>query len=119
MTYGNFSPGSSGFTSFPNARYYDLYDYSYGSAYDHIQGRIGDATKETLKTFNDKNGGWYSDYAWLPNSTSPWILRGGKMNQTTKAGIFNFSSSTGDGGEVTFRAVLSAQDGNSNTLTGN
>ena len=93
---GNYNDtiGSAGFSSMPAAKYYDKYTSSIG--------KTGDATTETI--------GWYSDYAYFPNSSYPWFIRGGSYNDETNAGVFYFKRDYGssDGG-LSARAVLSAQ----------
>ena len=106
---GNFYPLSSGLTK-PDVKYFDSYAYSASAYTDHARGKLGDATKETLKTFGNATGGWYGDYASLPSATSSWFVRGGGYDGGTGAGVFYFyrytgEASTGD----SFRSVLSAQ----------
>ena len=98
-----------GFTTAPEAKYYDSYKYdtSYTS---HARGKLGDATKETLTTFGNTSGGWYSDYAYFPYSSNSWFLRGGNYCDGTNAGVFYFyyyNGSVSSGHSA--RAVLSAQ----------
>ena len=65
---GKFYSSSSGFSTPPDSIYYD--SYTYGTSYTtHGRGKLGDATKETLKTFESDTGGWYSDYAYFPDSS--------------------------------------------------
>ena len=106
---GNFYPSSSGLTK-PDVKYFDSYAYSASSSTDHARGKLGDATKETLKTFGNVTGGWYGDYADLPNGTNSWFFRGGSYYDGTGAGLFNFSRSSGNAYSYnSFRSVLSAQ----------
>ncbi len=85
----------AGFSSMPAAKYYDKYTSS--------TGKTGDATTET--------SGWYSDYAYFPNSSSSWFIRGGIYTHGTGAGVFVFSYDIGGGvfRHFSARAVLSAQ----------
>ena len=94
---GEFYPRNAG-TFSPDAKYYDAYTY-YGSIgyRQHVRGKLGDATKETLKTFGNTSGGWYSDYAYFPYSTSSWFGRGGCAGDGAVAGIFRFN---GNGGSI-------------------
>ena len=104
-----FYSSNAGFTTAPDAKYYDSYKYdtSYTS---HARGKLGDATKETLATFGSNTGGWYSDYASFPNSSSSWFIRGGYYNDGTNAGVFYFGSVNGGvNSYYSARAVLSAQ----------
>jgi hypothetical protein len=106
---GNYYPSSSGLSK-PDTKYYDSYAYSASTYTDHARGQLGDATKETLKTFGSDVGGWYSDYAALPNGAYSWFVRGGYYSSGANAGAFYFSRNTG-GAYVNngFRSVLSAQ----------
>ena len=106
---GNFYPSSSGLTK-PDVKYYDSYAYSANSYNDHARGKLGDATKETLKTFGSEIGGWYGDNASLPHATSSWFVRGGNSNSGAYAGVFGFGRYTGEAHTHTsFRSVLFAQ----------
>ena len=58
-----FYSSNAGFTTAPDAKYYDSYKYDSSSNKTHARGKLGDATKETLATFGNTSGGWYSDYA--------------------------------------------------------
>ena len=105
-----FYSSNTGFTTAPDAKYYDSYKYDSSSNKTHARGKLGDATKETLATFGNTSGGWYSDYAYFPNSSVSWFSRGGSYGNGTNAGVFNFYSSNGDVyGNGSARAVLSAQ----------
>jgi hypothetical protein len=106
---GNYYPSSSGLSK-PDTKYYDSYAYSASTYTDHARGQLGDATKETLKTFGSDVGGWYSDYARLPNGAYSWFIRGGYCSSGADAGAFYFNRLAGEaGGYVGFRSVLSAQ----------
>ena len=106
---GNFYSSSSGLAK-PDVKYFDSYAYSASAYIDHVRGKLGDATKETLKTFGSETGGWYGDYAYLPNGTSSWFSRGGGYNIGAYAGVFYFGRSTGwSYTNASFRSVLSAQ----------
>ena len=105
-----FYSSNAGFTTAPDAKYYDSYKYDSSSNTTHARGKLGDATKETLATFGSGTGGWYSDYAYFPKSSVSWFSRGGSYGNGTNAGVFNFYSSNGDVyGNGSARAVLSAQ----------
>ena len=104
-----FYSSNAGFTTAPDAKYYDSYKYdtSYTS---HARGKLGDATKETLTTFGNTSGGWYSDDANFPASSYSWFDRGGNNNNGTSAGVFYFGYSGGSScSNDSARAVLSAQ----------
>ena len=105
-----FYSSNAGFTTAPDAKYYDSYKYdtSYTS---HARGKLGDATKETLTTFGNTSGGWYSDYAYFPYSSLSWFIRGGYYDHGTNAGVFNFTHGNGDSpGNHSARAVLTKTD---------
>src|SRR5574344_1978086 len=82
---GNYYPSSSGLSK-PDIKYFNSYAYSASAYTDHARGGIGDATKETLKTFGSETGGWYSDYAYLPNGAYSWFGRGGGRVQEDACG---------------------------------
>ena len=94
---GNFTEYSG--VSFPNSKYYDLYDYGTSSS-DYTRRILGDATGEVAS--------WYDDFSYFVNSGGSWFVRGfGSVDDPTYAGVFSFSE--GDGGpfpEIAFRSVL-------------
>ena len=105
-----FYSSNAGFTTAPDAKYYDSYKYDSSSNTTHARGKLGDATKETLTTFGNTSGGWYSDYAYLPYSSLSWFLRGGFYSIGANAGVFLFYG--GNGGvfsDSSARAVLTAE----------
>ncbi len=105
-----FYSSNAGFTTAPDAKYYDSYKYDSSSNTTHARGKLGDATKETLATFGNTSGGWYSDYAYFPSSSYSWFFRGGGCSLGTNAGVFGFSGSGGGVGSYgSVRAVLSNQ----------
>ena len=81
----------------PALKYYDRYTYGTTdtdtAAYK--RGKLGDATKEILKTVKE-TGGWYSDYSCFPHSGYPWFNRGGHAGDGSYAGVFYFDRSWGD-----------------------
>jgi hypothetical protein len=106
---GNFYSSSANLTQ-PNNKYYDSYIYSASSYLDHSRGKLGDATKETLKTFGAVKGGWNNDDAEMVSSTGSWQMRGRSYTRNSSAGIFGFSRGAGDAYSAsTFRSVLTAQ----------
>ncbi len=103
---GEFYSSSAGFSTLPDSIYYDSYTYSTSST-THGRGKLGDATKETLKTFGSITGGCYGDYANFPFSSYSWFNRGGNYNTGLIAGLFNFYYFTGDSYSYrTARAVV-------------
>ena len=103
---GSFYASSSGFSSVPDAKYYDAYTYG-TSTTTHGKGKLGDATKETLATFGSNTGGWYSDDAYFASSDYSWFYRGGGYGNGSTAGVFYFNYNSGGGGNFySSRAVL-------------
>ena len=76
--------GSSGFTTYPEVKYYDKYSYGTGSN-QRIRSKLGDGIKEVLNT---SSRGWYSDISSLAGSNGPWFHRGGGYDYGTYAGAF-------------------------------
>ena len=104
---GNFYPRIAG-TFSPAEKYYDAYTYDGSSWTSHGRGKLGDATKETLKTFGSELGGWYSDSAYFPFSSYSWFIRGGRSADGSNAGVFYFQINTGGSGSShSARLVLS------------
>ena len=105
-----FYSSNAGFTTAPDSKYYDSYKYDSSSYTTHARGKLGDATKETLTTFGNISGGWYSDNAPFPCSNNSWFVRGGHYSNGANAGVFDFFDfNGGDNGIGSARAVLSAQ----------
>ena len=105
---GQFYSASSGFGTAPDSKYYDSYVYDTSST-THARGKLGDATRETMR-FGFGGGGtgaWYSDNSNLPFSTSPWLMRGGHASTTTIAGAFASSYFTGSSANsISWRVVV-------------
>ncbi len=103
---GAFYSSNAGFSSAPDAKYYDKYTYG-TSETTHGRGKLGDATKETLKTYGNSTGGWYNDYAYFVYSSYSWFQRGGDSYAGSNAGVFFFYRN--NGGSASYgsaRAVL-------------
>ena len=97
---------NAGFSSMPEAKYYDKYT-GIDSEYDFTKYHLGDATKETLKTKSSGSSSWYGDYSLAVYSSSPWVKRGGGYDSSTAAGVFGFYTCDGGGfGSDSFRVVL-------------
>ena len=107
---GNFNQevGSSGFTTLPPSKYYDLYsgtqftgNYASNIALCTIATCGGHALSETK--------GWYNDYANFVNSDNPWFARSGFYSRGAQSGAFLSEDvgGLGDGG-IGFRVVLSS-----------
>ena len=109
---GNFYPSSGG-TFSPNpplGKYYDKYNYDASSNTTHNRGHIGDATKETLKTYGINAGGWYGDYSFFPFSSASWFIRGGLATAGVLAGSFYFYLNSGSThSNYSVRSVLAAE----------
>ena len=103
---GLFYASNSGFSVQPDSKYYNSYTYSDSSYTTHGRGKLGDATKETLKIYGNASGGWYGDYTYFPYTSLSWFTRGG-YNYGSGAGIFNFYWYSGNASSVfSTRAVL-------------
>ena len=103
---GAFYSSSAGFSTPPDSIYYDSYTYG-TSSLTHGRGKLGDATKETLKAFGSGSGGWYSDYAFFPYSSYSWFSRGGNYTYGSYAGLFIFYWYNGNAGSSdSARAVV-------------
>ena len=106
---GNFYPSSSGLVK-PDIKYYDSYSYSASSSTDHNRGKLGDATKETLKSYGGVLGDWYGGYSVLPYTNYSWFIRGGTFYYFNQADIFNFVRDSGAASlHSTFRTVITEQ----------
>ena len=93
------------------SKYYDIYTFSDKNT-THERGHLGDATREIIETFEIGNGAWNKDWAVFPNKALPWMERGGYIDAGA-AGVFAFHGMTGvAANSVSFRVVLTAQDGN-------
>ena len=101
---GAFYSSNAGFSSAPDAKYYDKYSYGTSNT-EYTRGKLGDATKEMAPT--GTTGNWYSDYAYFPYSSNSWFVRGGYYDNGAFAGAFLFYSSNGyASSDGSSRAVL-------------
>ncbi len=100
-----FLPSSSEFSKAPDSKYYDKYTYG-TSNITHSRGKLGDATKETLKIFGNASGGWYTNFTNFLRSNYSWFSRGGYWNNDIGAGTFSFTYDTVTNYADTSRAVL-------------
>ena len=114
-----FNTAKSSFTTEPNFKYYDKYkyesvDYPQG-ALTFSRGKLGDATKETLKKYGVREGGWNGEIATFPYRSDLTFIRGGCYEDASngvniKAGIFYFTYTPVYAVDLhTTRAVLTAQ----------
>lgn len=100
----------SGFTTttFPQDKY--INKYSSTNLTQYSKRILGDATGEMgpFSYSTDYYSSWYNDLAIFPNTSGPWVIRGGDFKSTTKAGMFSFSTGNGDSNsEYSFRIVIS------------
>ena len=99
---------NAGFSSMPEAKYYDKYTGT-DSYSDFAKHHLGDATKETLKTKSAGGNAWYQDYSYSVFSSRPWVVRGCSYSNGTLAGVFYFNNYDGDSHSYySFRVVLGA-----------
>ncbi len=104
---GIFYSSGARFSEVPDKKYYNSYTYDSSSYTTHGRGKLGDATKENLKSFGNYAGGWYSDYSSLPYSSTSWIVRGGNYNNASNSGLFCFNIYNGDAKlNASTRAIL-------------
>ena len=92
---GTFQSASSGFSTQPDSKYFDLYPNTTSST-NFSNGKLGDATKEVRKKEDTNANGWYNDYGYFPYTASPpWFYRGGNANGGASAGLFYVNDSRG------------------------
>lgn len=98
---GNYNnqKGSSGFSAFPEKKYYDMFSLSSLSACTvSICG--GQALYETSEWYNDLSN-------FINNNSYPWIVRSGGYSDAETAGMFNFGKNVGQSTQLsTMRAAL-------------
>ena len=107
---GNYNDtiSGAGFTSMPEAKYYDKYTGTNSNS-DFTKYHLGDATKETLKAKSIGQNAWYQDYSYSVYSSNPWVGRGGNYGNSTGAGVFYFYSDSGNSSyDISFRVALGA-----------
>ena len=98
---------NSGFSSMPEAKYYDKY-VGTSSNNDFTKYHLGDATKEILKSRSRGANAWYGDYNVSINSDYPWMVRGSYYNDGDGSGLFAFDVTYGESyNRRSFRVVLS------------
>ncbi|MDD3392783.1 MAG: hypothetical protein PHE54_04515, partial [Bacilli bacterium] len=104
--------------NFPEAKYYDLYEYGTSSSQYSI-GKLGDATKELAnfgKSTTETDGSnryvssWYHNFAFSVSTSFPWVFRGGNSNGGMDAGVFALITHSGYSySSVSFRQVLTIE----------
>ena len=107
---GNYNDtiSKAGFSSMPEAKYYDKYTGT-DSEDDFTKYHLGDATKETVKAKSSGQNAWYQDYSYSVYSSAPWVYRGGLYYTSTRAGVFYFIYYDGSSNDdISFRVVLGA-----------
>ena len=109
---GNFNStaGNSGFSTFPNDKYINLYSSSIFTGTNSTNNSLctlatcgGQALYETK--------GWYHDSSYFVISNTPWFRRGGSYNTGRGAGIFNSNSYSGTNNALYGFRVALAQVG--------
>src|SRR5574344_1338119 len=109
---GTFYSGSSSMPTV-DSKYYDSYPYG-TNEYDFSRSKLGDATKEIIKTANTSYGSWYSNYSSMlaPGvEEGYWYMRGGaSVYNGTIEGIYTFYTFF-DNAYIygSFRSVLTAE----------
>ena len=91
--------GNSGFTEFPESKYYNLYTTTSAN-----NSNIGDALYET--------SGWNNGSADFVYLSFPFFLRGGDYDNSSNAGVFDFNGGNGYGSSRShnsFRICLAVQ----------
>ena len=89
---GSLNVGESGFINekMPSPKYYDLYTFT-TSPTTNSNGKLGDATKETVKALGSATGGWYNTWTYFMYEEQPWLVRGGGVGGIgDNAGIFSY-----------------------------
>ena len=87
---------ASGFnaSNMPDLKYFDAYTITTGD-YDYTKGKLGDATREIIKTTAGNTAGWYDDRSYMPVVTGPWFYRGGSAHLNSEAGLFAIYRASG------------------------
>ena len=94
--------GSSGFSSMPDAKYYDKYTS------DDVSTACNEST--CLSHGLSETSGWYNDTNTMANEQYPWLIRSARYSNSSNAGIFYYYGSTAYGGAnagISYRIVIS------------
>lgn len=94
MANYNGTVSSSGFSSMPDAKYYDK--YTTNNITTACGG--GPCTSHSL----GETAGWYNDFQFMTTTTYPWLVRGGRYDDVSNAGMFAFSNGTVSGGTSSY-----------------
>ena len=81
-------PSDSGYTTYPDTKYYDKYSYSINID-TRIKSKLGDGIKEV---YNTGDYGWYGDISYLADYYKyyyGWFARGGYYSNGIRSGLFN------------------------------
>ena len=70
--------------SYPDAKYYDKYNYGVREL-SRARSKLGDGIKEF---YIENDYGWYGDFSRLANSSYSWFVRSGYYGDGNYAGIF-------------------------------
>ena len=111
MGVGNYDGyiSSAGFSSLPNAKYYDVYssnvfvgDYRTNVTFCTLPICGGHALNETAN--------WYGNNIYFVEPSGFWLYRGGNYSNKSTSGIFTSSSGLGSpGNSISWRSVLVAR----------
>jgi hypothetical protein len=93
-----------------DSKYKDIYTMGsiddQASNYALTVNKKGDAMYETSNNINGTYS-WFSDYAYMPLTSTPWLARGGDWGYGSTTGIFFFNVSWGGADDNNgFRPVL-------------
>ncbi|MDR2063213.1 MAG: hypothetical protein LBQ02_00255 [Candidatus Nomurabacteria bacterium] len=114
MAVRNAAASSSGFSPFPDSKYYNNYpvppfatkptwststseEYYNNDActYQYCGGQALHETK-TVQSVSSDTQSWGSDYSYFVNSSYPWFLRGGTAGNGSDAGLFSSRRNNGN-----------------------
>ena len=91
----------------PNSKYYDAYTNSDDLVRSYKYGKLGDSTRETIKTVGSDIGSWFGDYSTFPDSRKAFFIRGGMYDAGARSGIFDFYYYDGSSlSYITFRPII-------------
>lgn len=107
---GLFYDSYAGFSSAPDAKYYDKYTYDGTTHATHSRGKLGDATKETMKSNVLSSGAWTGNDSFFSYIHCSWFTRGGSYGgSSTQNGIFKYMYYSGVGDpDVTSRPTIAS-----------
>ena len=102
----NSTVGSSGFTTLPDSKYYDVYSSDVFTG--NFMTNIFLCTLATCggQALNETTG-WYGDSSSFVYSSSAWFHRGGYYNGSASGIFFFYDNAGGSGSTFSFRTCLS------------